>query len=183
MMAYLIIASVASSIIFIFISNFILGNIKDWNILMPAEYNQVICDMPVGNTLNLHYLKSKPPVVQLLSYISIYPQKFGTLALQRLYFFFFLIRPYYSKFHNIYLCLLSLILYIPLAVNFILPKCKRMFSTALYPISVIVVFCIAVSLQCDDYHNRFHHTIIPIFLYCGTFFLLEKLPLTNKVSS
>lgn len=170
----LITASVASLALFVFIANLILGNISDWPILTSAENNEIICDMPVGDKMNLEAFKNKPPLAQLFSYIYAHPLHFGRLAVQRLFRFFFLVRPYYSLLHNAALIGLCFILYTPLLIGVFTFRKRFFSSTAVFLVSIILLFCIAVALQCDDYHNRFHHAIIPVFLYCGIFGTFEE---------
>ena len=173
----LIIAFISGMIVLAYISNLILGNIGDWKILTSAENNEIICDMPIGIKLNLDVLKNKPPVAQLFAYIRAYPLHFGKLAVERFRYFLLLTRPYYSQLHNLFLSFLCLVLYVPILLNvFWAGKNGSNIKPVAFPVAIILVFCAAICLQCDDYHNRFHHAIIPVFLYCGVFFFIEKLP-------
>jgi len=175
MQLLLIVASVVSVLAFFFISNLILGNISDWGILTSAENNEIICDVPVGSKLNLETLKSKPPLAQLYLYITTHPLHFFQLAFKRLYYFFVLARPYYTAFHNLFLYLIDLALYVPVLLSLPFAWKRHTNTTALFSVSIIAIFCTAICLQCDDYHNRFHHAIIPVFLYCGLYGLFEKI--------
>lgn len=170
----LVAASVASGAVFVLVSNFILGHIADWSMLTSAENNEIICDVPVGAPLALDALKNKPPVTQLLSYLYAYPRHFAGLAAERLYRFFFLVRPYYSALHNGFLLLLCGLLYLPILANFLFSQKKRLQHPIAFPISAILFFSASIALQCDDWHNRFLLALVPLFLYCGVFLLLEK---------
>lgn len=180
---YLIIGLFIGSAFFLFIANLILGNIRDWQILKPAEFNYIICDIPTDSKNDLQHLKDKTPIVQLVRYVIAYPTDFIRLVVERLAAFYLLVRSYYSKFHNLYLLFLCCILYVPIVINaFNNFKRKTYFKNLYLSSLILLMFTFAISLQCDDYHNRFHHTLIPVFAYCGLFYLLDdKLLLKSKL--
>ncbi|MEI6947049.1 hypothetical protein V9K67_07590 [Paraflavisolibacter sp. H34] len=155
-------------------ANVILGNINDWQILKPAEYHYIICDLPTRGRHSLELLKDRSPLGQLAAYITAYPAEFLSLSARRLQAFFLLVRPYYSPAHNAYLALLGALFYLPLIGNLLRgsrPRPPYAWLSAL----LIGSFALAVCLQCDDYHNRFLLTLVPVFLFCGLFQLFENL--------
>ncbi|MBC7861324.1 MAG: hypothetical protein IAF38_00035 [Bacteroidia bacterium] len=166
----------------VIIVNTIMGNISDWQILKSAEYGYIICDIPAGARIDLTYLKDHSPFTQLALFLTQHPDAFFSLCFKRLQAFFLLNRSYYSKPHNIYLLFYAALFIIPLLLNLIF-FLRRLPNRTLYNFCLFIVggFSLAIALQCDDYHNRFHHTIVPVFLFSGVFLLLEKrAALTNK---
>jgi hypothetical protein len=152
-----------------------MANISDWQILKSAEYGYIICDMPARTKMELDYLKRHAPLTQLSLFIMQHPAEFFSLCLKRLNAFILLSRNYYSTAHNIYLLAYAALFTIPFIANLFLFRKKIVNKPAFFLCFFIVAgFCCAVALQCDDYHNRFHHAIIPILLYGGAFFLVEK---------
>lgn len=167
-----------SGIVLILVSNTILGNIRDWQVLKPAEYSFIICEMPTSEKLPLDSIKQGSPLVQLLKYIQSYPVHFLSLAYKRLIAFFLLHRSYYSPLHNASLIFYDFLLYTPILLNLF---GKQISSYLFYfSLSVILFFTLAVCLQCDDYHNRFHNSIIPIFLFFGLYRYLEGIQQKKK---
>ena len=169
---------VSAAVVAVVVCNIILGNIGDWEILKPAEYGYIICDIPSRAYMSLSPFKQHSPLLQLWLFVINYPSYFLQLTVDRLQAFFFLIRSYYSASHNLYLAAYAAIFLAPAVVNLFLYR-KKIFTTATSLLSFLIVaaFSTAIMLQCDDYHNRFHHAIIPVFLYCGAFLLLEKIEL------
>ncbi len=169
-------------IVLAIVSNLVLGNISDWQILKPAEFNYVICDIPTGRTYISEYIKDKAPLTQLFLYITTYPSAFFSIALKRIQAFLFLTRDYYSILHNTALMIFSFILYLPILFNMLMYYAKKKTSITVLSYSIVVLFCLAIILQCDDYHNRFHNTIIPVFLYLGLYGFLEESTFINTTS-
>lgn len=180
---YLFGALLLTGIVVIFVVNLILGNISDWQVLKPAEYHYIICDIPTGITLLPDTIKSQPPLSQLFLYIKSYPAQFLSLALKRLNAFFFLTRPYYSPLHNVYLVFFCATLYIPIFFYLCLIITKKFNNIKGIYISLLIIlfFSLAICLQCDDYHNRFHHALIPVFLFLGSFKFLDMLNLKKRL--
>jgi hypothetical protein len=179
----LLFALLIASVLFATVCNLILGNINDWEILKPAEYNNLICELPTSARMNLDHLKHQLPLNQLLSYLYYYPDEFLKVAVQRWKLFFLQTRDYYSFNHNLFRLALDAILYVPIILNIICFAkgiCKKII---VLPVVIIFFFFVAIGLQCDDYHNRFHNAIIPVFLYAGLFLLLENIRLFKKETS
>lgn len=155
--------------------NTIMTTIGDWQILKPAEYGYIICDIPTRSKLELDYLKSHSPLMQLGYFVWEYPAEALRLTARRLQAFFLLSRSYYSKGHNLFLLFYAAVLTLPFLYS--LFSAKRMFPDKplfYLCLSIVLGFAFAIALQCDDYSNRFHHTIVPVFLFGGAFLLLEK---------
>jgi hypothetical protein len=174
---YLLAGFIVSVIVFMLLANTILGTIGDWQVLRPAEKNYVICEMPEGMFKDLSQFKTSTPLEQIGSYIIHYPLHFINLASKRALAFFTLVRPYYSHFHNWALVGLCIVLYGPLLLRKMYLKWEK---NKIFACLIICSFLFAVCFQCDDYHSRFHHAIIPIFLFIGLFASLDSLTTENK---
>ncbi|RPD50729.1 hypothetical protein [Paracnuella aquatica] len=151
----------------LFIINTILSTISDWSVLRPFAEGHVICDMPGNKTLDLGGISKGAPLIQLCTYLLNYPGHFIILASERIFAFFFLIRSYYSNAHNFFLIFMSLILYIPLIPQLVK---RKMHDPTFYLSFVITIFfATTIAFQCDDYHNRFYLTLVPMLLHVGLF--------------
>jgi len=155
--------------LFAIISNTVLSTISDWEVLRPAQQGYIICDMPTGDSLTLDPAwKSQSPIRQLSSYIIGHPGHFIGLSLKKLEAFFLLHRSYYSSIHNLFLLLFCIILYLPLFI-YKSRREKEILQLRIFGISLILVFAVAICLQCDDYHSRFINAIIPFIIFLGCF--------------
>ena len=159
----------------VIVINTIMSTISDWQILKPAEFGYIICDIPSRSRLELVQLKHHLPLTQLGLFIIQYPGEFLRLCAIRLKAFYLLTRSYYTTAHNLYLLFYAAIFTLPFLCATWLRKGKS-FSKPLSLLSLLVVFgfTMAIMLQCDDYHNRFHHAITPIFLFGGIFLIMER---------
>lgn len=164
---WFIIALLSGGLISTFVINTILSTISDWSVLRPFAEGHIICDMPGSQSIDLSSIDKGTPLEQLWEYVTTYPGHLISLASKRLSAFFLLARPYYSSLHNAVLLLLVVLLYIPPILQ--LFKTKTWSSLTYLSCAIIAVFTITVALQCDDYHNRFHNTLIPVWLTVGLF--------------
>ena len=135
----------------------------DWNMQRAFLEENIICDMPVAVS-NSHLEVSNHPnqLYRLFFYITHNFSHFLGLALTRLKYFFLLTRNYYSGMHNVYLLINLVFIYGCIVIGiktigkiFPLPVLVFIFSS-------IFFFAMAVALQCDDYHNRFFLTLMPL---------------------
>ncbi len=138
---------------------------SDWNIQRPFLEESIICDLPVP-LVDKNIIVSHNPnaLYQLGFYISHNFPIFLRLALTRLRYFFFMVRDYYSPGHNTYL-----LIYIGFLYTSILVKFQKISRTLPKPLLMfiffsILFFALAVAFQCDDYHNRFFLTLMPMFV-------------------
>jgi hypothetical protein len=119
--------------------------------------------MPVavsGSTLDSSSHQNQ--LYRLLHYVANNFSHFSTLALVRLKYFFLNTRDYYSNLHNVYL-LVNLFLFYGCIILGI-KRITKTFSKSLlvFVFSTIFFFAMAVAFQCDDYHNRFFMTLMPL---------------------
>ena len=167
-------------IIAVIVVNTILSTIGDWHALRPAEFGYIICDIPTRDKLALDHLKQYSPFTQIGLFVLQHPGEFIRLSVTRLEAFYLLKRGYYSTPHNLYLLFYAMVFALPLLYTIVMRKkivAKGLFAFSLF---IITGFTLAVVLQCDDYHNRFHHTIVPVFLFGGVFLLLETFRSLNS---
>lgn len=168
-------ALLLSIIVAVTVINTIMTTIGDWQILKPAEFRYIICDIPSGTKLNLNHLKQYTPLSQLGHFIYEYPSTFLALSGKRLQAFYLLHRSYYGSAHNLYLLFYAALFTLPfLYAAFFLKKSSAIKPSFYLALFIISGFTVAIMLQCDDYHNRFHHSIVPVFLFGGLFLLQEN---------
>jgi hypothetical protein len=171
---YILISLLFGSLfILILLSNYILSSIGDWQILKPAEYGYVICDMPSSDSISLEISKDITPLRQLRIYISEHPGHFFKMCYKKTIAFFFLYRPYYSTLHNLFLLIMAIVTYLPIMLT-LRKSADEDTHLKKFSYSIILIFWLSVCLQCDDYHNRFYNSTLPFFLYLGVFLFLKK---------
>jgi hypothetical protein len=98
--------------------------------------------------------------------------------LERLYSFFKFTRPWYSRSHNLVLALFIIPVYIFFFIG-IIPFLKKKSNLAIYIVSLLVLYPLATTLQCDDWHSRFTIPMLPpIFMVAafGFHYLFKKAP-------
>lgn len=147
----------------------------DWNMQKTMLEESLICDVPgVTMPAQLDIIQSDNKLYQLLYYITHNPMHFFRLAALRLKLFFTLGREYFSAAHNLYLYGYAALLYIGIIIGW--GKIKAFFSKSLlvFLVSSIVLFAMAIALQCDDWHNRFYMTLMPVFTMLSAIGFIPK---------
>jgi hypothetical protein len=154
---------------------------SDWSMRRSILDQSLICDIPDTNGNKNIVLSDNPSqLYQLFFYITHnFPIAFK-LALVRLRYFFFMVRDYYSIIHNAYLLVYLISIYLLIIFRF-----KKIYDALSKPlgtfiISVILLFALTISLQCDDYHNRFFLTLMPIFMTLPVVALFYKRQINNS---
>lgn len=136
----------------------------DWNMQRAIFEESLICDVP-GVTVpkKLEVVESSNQLYQLFYYITHNFSHFSQLAVKRLQLFFLLVRDYYTPLHNVYLLCYCIPIYIGIIWGF--RRIKRVFSMPLFlfVFITILLFAITIAIQCDDWHNRFYLTLMPLF--------------------
>ena len=129
------------------------------------QEENIICGIP-ASTLhsNLVLSANTNPLYQLFFYITHNFSIFIQLAINRLRYFFFLVRDYYSTAHNAFVLSCVTIIY-----GIILVRIKRITgvlsrSLLAFIFSAVFLFAIAIAFLCDDYHSRFFLTLMPLFI-------------------
>jgi hypothetical protein len=147
-----------------FIINTIFSSIEDWTITKPFEEDNIICDLPSTiHSTSLYLNKSAGPLYQLFFYIHHNFAHFIQYAGIKLRYFFLMRRDYYSSLHNAYILLNIIPVYI-LAIIGLFKEGKLSKEIKAFILSSIILYAIAIVLQCDDYHNRFILSIYPFFV-------------------
>ncbi|MGZ5222025.1 MAG: hypothetical protein ACXWC7_18210, partial [Chitinophagaceae bacterium] len=135
----------------------------DWNMQRAFLEENIICDMPVTVSNSQLELSDHPnQLYRLFFYVTHNFSHFSELALTRLKYFFLNTRPYYSSLHNAYLLISLFFIYACIMIG--IRSIQRTFPTAIlaFIFSVIFFFALAIAFQCDDYHNRFFLTLMPL---------------------
>jgi hypothetical protein len=151
----------------------------DWNMQRAFLEENIICDMPVAVT-NSNLVVSDHPnqLYRLFFYITHNFSHFSWLALTRLKYFFLNTRSYYSVMHNVYL--LSCLFFIYACIIIGIKRIRKTFSTSVifFIFSTVFFFAMAIAFQCDDYHNRFFLTLMPLLTVLA---VAGVLPVINKL--
>jgi hypothetical protein len=151
----------------------------DWNMQRAFLEENIICDMPVVVT-NSNLVVSDHPnqLYRLFFYITHNFSHFSWLALTRLKYFFLNTRSYYSAMHNAYLLTCLFLVYTCIVIG--IKRIRKTFSTAVlfFIISAVFFFALAIAFQCDDYHNRFFLTLMPLLSVLA---MTGFMPVINKL--
>ena len=158
-----------SSVIFLVLGyysvNTVFESIKDWSITQGFEQESIICDMPAPQPYHkLELATEGSPVFHLWYYVSHNFSHFIHFAGVKLQYFFLMTRNYYSRGHNVFLLLNSIILYSLAIAGFFINK--RYFSKGLmiFIMSSLLMYTLTIIFQCDDYQNRFILSVFPLFV-------------------
>lgn len=139
----------------------------DLDILKPFVEEHIICFVPTRTTgTNIDIINTTSPLNDLFYYIIHNPKHFLQLSALKLLSFFNLTRSYYSTFHNICLLIFIIPIYLFSLIGiYRFMKINR--NSSLFIVSLLILYPLAISFQCDDWHSRFTMIIIPYFiLFC-----------------
>jgi len=156
---------------------------EDMDAMKPFIEEHIICfvaNKPEGANLNLKYYDNG--VKDIFYYVVHNPWHFTKLMAQRLFSFFKFIRPWYSTAHNLYLLTFMIPIYL-LFVAGVVRFSRVRKNLLIYILALIILYPLAATLQCDDWHSRFTMPILPpIFAVAayGFFSLLSNF--TNKTN-
>lgn len=171
----LIFSSAVLFVISVLIINKIFSTISDWYILKPFIEENIICNFPSKKVnTDLILSDSKNPLMQLFYYIYYNTSHFLSYSFIKLKYFYLMQRPYYSNTHNFFLFINILPLYL-LSCIAIFNKAQKFKSILVFSITTIILFTLAIILQCDDWHNRFILSLFPIFCVLGAIGLTSLL--------
>lgn len=153
----------------------------DLDVMKPYIEGHIICFMPSPQPHTpLQLTHTGQPIGDLWYYILHNPAHFLKLFALRLWAFVNLARPYYSTLHNLALYLTMLPIYLFAIIGF----AQRIKVVGrLYLIALLLVYAVAIALQCDDYHSRFIMVLFPYILFFaaeGIVKLMSKLGLKQK---
>ena len=177
------VAIIGAGVLF-YITNIVFTTTTDATITLSAKQGCVVCGIIPAKEPQLILLKDGSPMQQLSYYISHNFFHFLLLAVQRGEAFFFIIRPYYSTFHNFFILIFIIPLYTLSIISFGIQKEKKYKPVFYFMFISVATFAIAVILQCDDYHNRFILGLFPFFLiFSAKAIAFKKNNLTSLASS
>jgi len=150
---------------------------EDMDAMKPFIEEHVICFVPLKpQGANLDLIKTDNPVNDIFYYIFHNISHFLKFTILKLRSFFNMTRPYYSKGHNILLSLVLIPVYIFGLIG--LFRFVRPFKNfTLFLISLLILYPLGATFQCDDWHSRFTFIVFPYFilLACvGAFFIVKK---------
>ncbi|MEP6675115.1 MAG: hypothetical protein ABJA78_08165 [Ferruginibacter sp.] len=159
---------------FYFLLNFALGSGGALDFLLPNLNETIICGIPTLNPPHQIALNGNHnSVAGLWYFITNYPRIFFPLAGRRLLTFAGIYRNYYSALHNIFACT-----YFFTAYFLILLSLKKLLSTffaeTMFILTIILLYCAAVAVSCDEWHNRFILGLLPFLLLMSAAFFKKK---------
>jgi hypothetical protein len=151
----------------------------DWNMQRAFLEENIVCDMPVVVSNNKLEVSDHPnQLYRLFFYITHNFPHFSGLALTRLKYFFLNTRTYYSAAHNAYLLVSLFFIYGCIILG--IKSIRNTFSTSVivFIFSCVFFFALAIAFQCDDYHNRFFLTLMPLLTVLA---VSGFMPVINKL--
>ncbi len=135
----------------------------DLDVMKPYIEEHIICFMPAPQPNgHLQLVQTGQPIGDLWYYMLHNPAHFLRLFGLRLWGFVNLARPYYSTLHNMALYLTMLPIYLFAIIGFA-KKIKP--GGRLYMGALLLVYAVAIAMQCDDYHSRFIMVLFPYILF------------------
>lgn len=136
---------------------------SDWNMQRAITEGDIICDVPGTPAEGLQLINHPNQLYRLFYYVTHNFSHFTGLALTRLRYFFFMVRPYYSAFHNAYLVIYLIFLHGSILLGIMRIVHSLSFALLSFIGLSILLFALTIAVQCDDYHNRFFLTLMPFF--------------------
>ena len=168
----------SAALLLVWVVQVVFTTTHDWNMQRAFMEESIICDVPVHTATNLDISNHPNQLYRLGYYITHNFSHFINLAATRLKYFFLMTRSYYSTAHNAYVLANMLVIYLCMIggirqMRKIIPLPILVFS-----FSTILFFALAVAFQCDDYHNRFILTLMPLFTVLA---LAGCMPVLKKI--
>jgi hypothetical protein len=152
--------AIAACAIALVLVNFLYQGGADMDIVMPQKQGFIICYGCSITQAGLQTITTGNPLNNLVYFIVHNPGYFLQLAFYRLLYFFTLYRPYYSLLHNAYLIACMVFLYGFAVISAFSTKLIKTVPFKHIFLPLLVIFCVGVMLQCDDFNSRF---VMPLF--------------------
>jgi hypothetical protein len=136
----------------------------DMDAMKPFLEEHVICFVPMkpgGAAIDI--VKTTNPVHDLFYYVMHNPFHFLKLMGLKLLSFFNITRSYYTTVHNIYLALIIIPVYL-LSIPGLVYITRHFRSFSIFLISLLILYPLGATFQCDDWHSRFTMVIFPFFI-------------------
>jgi 4-amino-4-deoxy-L-arabinose transferase-like glycosyltransferase len=134
---------------------------EDMDAMKPFIEEHIVCfvpNKPEGAKLDLKYYNNG--IADILYYITHNPWHFTKLMIERLFSFFKFTRPWYSTLHNLFLFCVIVPVYVFFIIGLI-KFLKRKTNLSIFIIAVLILYPLATTLQCDDWHSRFTMPVLP----------------------
>ncbi|RYY89659.1 MAG: hypothetical protein EOO15_05600 [Chitinophagaceae bacterium] len=148
---------------------------EDMDAMKPFVEEHVVCFVPQnadGAKLDLKYYDNG--LKDIGYYIVHNPGHFAKLMAQRLWSFFSLTRPWYSKAHNTALAAFLVPVYCFFFIG-LWKASRRWKRTYNYLVALIILYPLAVTFQCDDWHGRFTMPVLVPVVALAAFGATESL--------
>jgi hypothetical protein len=171
---------IASICIIIYATNIVFSRSADASIILAASQQCIICGIIPQNHLPIILQTGGSPLYQLYFYITNNFSQFLYLGGIKLKYFFIMTRTYYSTFHNAFLLAFTIPVYILFVGSLFIKKEKIYKTLYIFIITLLLLFCITIMTQCDDYHNRFILSIYPFFVIFAAKTIEDLLAMTKK---
>lgn len=150
---------------------------EDMDAMKPFIEEHIICFVPLKpEGADLDIVKTASPVNDIFYYIFHNPLHFLKFTFLKLHSFFNMTRSYYSTGHNILLSLLLIPVYLFGLIGFF-RFIKPFKKFTLFLASLLILYPLGATFQCDDWHSRFTLVVFPYFilLACiGASFVFNK---------
>lgn len=150
---------------------------EDMDAMKPFVEEHIICFVPLKpEGADLDIIKTASPVNDIFYYIFHNPLHFLKFTFLKLYSFFNMTRSYYSTGHNILLSLILIPVYLFGLTGFF-RFLKPFKNFTLFLVSLLILYPLGATFQCDDWHSRFTLVVFPYFilLACiGASFVFNK---------
>ena len=154
--------AVALAVVALLVLNTGLQSGGELNFMLPFQKEMIICGVPVQDA---HIKTSDNPnsVTGILYYVTHNFSQFAKLAWQKTISFFGVYRPYYSAINNLYVCGMFLLLYL-LSIIGIKKWYRQNKGILIFSLVAIVTTWLSVVFSCDDWHNRWLLTLVPVLI-------------------
>lgn len=163
-------------VLFYFLLNRALGSGGAFNFLLPYLQEHVICGIATVQYEHVIHLPVKQNSVEGLFFVvKSNTGLFLRLAIKRLVAFWGVQRPYYSGLHNFYVAAYFYAVYI-LIVAGLKNWLTSYMPEAIFLVLYVALVSLTVMLSCDEWHNRFLYSILPLLLLlaAGAFFANKR---------
>ncbi|GAB4092464.1 glycosyltransferase family protein [Flaviaesturariibacter terrae] len=160
--------SLAFGLVMLLVINRIFHGGEDMDAMKPFVEEHVVCfvpQKPQGAALDLHYYDNG--LRDIGYYIVHNPGHFARLMALRLWSFFSMTRPWYSRAHNVALAafLIPVYAFFFVGIALAIKRWKRAYN---YLVALLILYPLAVTFQCDDWHARFTMPVlVPVFAFAA----------------
>lgn len=155
-------AAFVLSIIALLVLNMGIQSGGELNFLLPFQKEMIICGVPMQDA-DIKVSSNPNSLAGMLYYVTHNFSQFANLAWRKTISFFGVYRPYYSTINNLYVCGMFLLLYLFSIIGMI--KWYRSNKGLLFfCIITIITTWLSVVFSCDDWHNRWLLTLVPVLI-------------------